>query len=334
MTDIDDIENELGPQPQGVYANVRVRLDILEARINNPLAPAPGIIEFISNPVMFNPDGVTISTGVGAPTSLSLPGSLYLRQDGYEATLYSYTDGYGWLPVSGQGGGGGGLPPTSGYQYAVLMENPANSPVFSRLTQDMVLPSYTISLSGGTLVEVSQTVNAPAFTATYNRTPGTAVLTDSQGNTPKNVIATPTAFTSNFNFTKNTFGATVVFTLTSMDGYGVTKTANTTYTWAQKTYHGVAAAGQTGQTFIKSLTGVLGTSIGFSFTDNAGPTQKIYYASRAAYGTPTFTVGGFAGGFTLVSNSIAVTNNFGFTENYQLWESDNLGLGSTTVVVS
>ena len=330
--EVDDIIEELGPTPQGVYASVRVRLDILEARINNPLAPAPGIIEFISNPVMFYPDGNTISTGVGPPTSLSLPGSLYLRQDGY-VTLYTYTDGYGWGEIMG-GGGGGDLPPTSGNQFAVLMENPGNNLVFARLTQDMILPTYTITLSGGTLVEVSQTVTTPGFTATYNRTPSTAVLTDSEGNAPKNVIGTPTSFNSNFNFTKNTFGATVTFTLTSTDGYGVSKTATTTYTWAQKTYHGVGPAGQTGEAFIESLTGVLDTNIGFSFTDNAGPTQKIYYASRAAYGTPTFTVGGFSGGFTLVSNSISVTNAFGFTENYQLWESDNLGLGSTTVVVS
>jgi hypothetical protein len=333
--EVDDIIEELGPDPQGVYASVRVRLDILEARINNPLAPAPGIIEFLSNPVMIYPDGVTIATGTGAPSSLSIPGSLYLRQDGY-ISLYSYSDGYGWLPVMGGSGGGGGgsLPPTSGNQFAVLMENPANVPMFARLTQDMILPTYTIALAGGTLVEVSQTVNTPAFTASYNRTPSSAVLTDSEGNTPKNVIATPNSFSSNFNFTKNSFAAAVVFTLTSTDGYGVSKNTTTTYTWGQKTYHGVAAAGQTGQTFIKSLTGVLSTSIGFNFTDNAGPTQKIYYASRAAYGTPTFTVGGFSGGFTLVSNSISVTNTYGFTENYQLWESDNLGLGSTTVVVS
>lgn len=108
LTDeVDEIQEELGPDPQGVYASVRVRLDILEARINNPLAPNPGIIEFLSNPVMFYPDAVTIATGSGPPGSSSLPGSLYLRQDGY-ISLYSYTDGYGWQPIMGGSGGGGG----------------------------------------------------------------------------------------------------------------------------------------------------------------------------------------------------------------------------------
>jgi len=390
LTDeVDDIQEELGPNPQGVYASVRVRLDILEARINNPLAPAPTV----TNPFIIGNSGVTISAGSGAPNTSPVPGSLYLREDGY-ITLYSFIDGYGWSPISGSGGGGGGgsqnlsqvlslgnatgghnilltagdnISGTDGYvrlngniinnsltansvvatrsdkslksispigqQYSVLMETPVGNLTFSNITQDMISPSFLITLSGGQLVEVGTTVTTPSFTATYNRTPTTAVLTDSDGNAPKNVISSPTLFNSNFNFTKNTFGAGVTFTLTAGDGV-VSKTATTTYTWCQKTYHGVGAPGQNTAAFILSLTGVLDTNIGFVFTDNAGPSQKIYYASRAAYANPTFTVGGFVGGFTLVSNSIAVTNSHGITENYQLWESDNLGLGLTTVTVS
>lgn len=95
---VNTIETELGPQPYGVYPNIRVRLDILEARINNHLLPAPSV----NNPFIIGNDGVTIETGDGYPTANRVPGSLYLREDGYSTdTLYSRSvDGY-WNSVNG-----------------------------------------------------------------------------------------------------------------------------------------------------------------------------------------------------------------------------------------
>lgn len=95
------IETELGVTPSGVYADVRTRLDILETRINNPLVPAPDVL----NPFFISGTGVTIQTGSHDPNTLALPpasaGSLFLRQDGYsDQSLYTFgTDGY-WHQVS------------------------------------------------------------------------------------------------------------------------------------------------------------------------------------------------------------------------------------------
>lgn len=99
------VEIELGILPSGVYATVRTRLDILEARINNPYAPAPNV----TNPFFIGNDGVTISTGDGAPTSNMVDGSLYLRMDGTSSTgVYTHQDGY-WsvlgAAISGNAGG-------------------------------------------------------------------------------------------------------------------------------------------------------------------------------------------------------------------------------------
>lgn len=89
---VESIEHELGITPSGVYSDVRVRLDILEARINNPFAPAPSV----ENPFFIGNDGVSISTGDGYPTENRLSGSLYLRKDGYnnEGLYATRPDGY------------------------------------------------------------------------------------------------------------------------------------------------------------------------------------------------------------------------------------------------
>lgn len=97
---IEAIEQAMGLLPMGIYASIRTRLDILEARINNPYAPAPTS----TNPFFVGNTGVTIQAGVGDPTVLNvyaIPGSLYLRQDGYFGqSLYSFcADGY-WHAVS------------------------------------------------------------------------------------------------------------------------------------------------------------------------------------------------------------------------------------------
>jgi len=77
---VDTIEAILGINPFGVYANVRVRLDILEARINNPNSPAPNV----TNPFYIDGyGGVSVSVGDGYPTEDRVDGSLYLRRDGY-----------------------------------------------------------------------------------------------------------------------------------------------------------------------------------------------------------------------------------------------------------
>lgn len=70
-----------------------------------------------------------------------------------------------------------------------------------------------------------------------------------------------------------------------------------------------------------------------NFDANAGATQRIAYALPKSYGTPNFKVGGFDGGFSLAA-TIDFTNASDYTESYNVWLSDNTGLGSTLVNVS
>lgn len=92
---IQSIQKNLGVVPGGVYADARVRLDILEARINNPLEPYPTV----ENPFIIGNSGISISTGSGPPTENLLDGSLYLRQDGSpDQGLYARRNG-AWVRI-------------------------------------------------------------------------------------------------------------------------------------------------------------------------------------------------------------------------------------------
>lgn len=69
-----------------------------------------------------------------------------------------------------------------------------------------------------------------------------------------------------------------------------------------------------------------------AFNINAGNDKYIYYCFPAKWGTPTFNVGGFDGGFNLV-DTISFTNSKGYIESYVIWRSDNPNLGTQTIIV-
>lgn len=194
---------------------------------------------------------------------------------------------------------------------------------------------FTATLAGGGIIEVSQTSTNPAFTATYSLTPTSATLSDSDLNL-QDVTSTPSSFSSDYSFTKNNFGDSVTFTLTAVKGTS-TESPTATLSWGQKLYWGVGPAALSGASFILTYTtgDLLSLTRTASFSVTPGLTDKIYFACRAGYGTGTavFVVGGFEGGFTFMG-TFSHTNAYGFIENYDLYESDNVNLGATTVSVS
>ena len=84
---------------------------------------------------------------------------------------------------------------------------------------------------------------------------------------------------------------------------------------------------------VSAGTTILSNSKARSFTVNAGTGEYIYYSYPSRVGTASFTVGGFAGGFQLISTE-SHTNSAGYTENYYIYRSDNSSLGSIKVTVS
>ena len=194
--------------------------------------------------------------------------------------------------------------------------------------------NITSFATSSTLVQVSGALNTPAFTAAHTLTPTTLSLTDSEGTPAKNVVGTPTSFSSNGSFTKNLPNATVVFTLTGGDGI-TTDTATRTVTWCNRVYYGAAVPGVFNEAFVEALSSsALQTSGNRTFTLASGPTQKKYFAFPTRLGGATVVIGGFTYSWTVISTTISVTNSDGYTENYTLIESENLGVPSETIAIT
>ena len=93
-------------------------------------------------------------------------------------------------------------------------------------------------------------------------------------------------------------------------------------------YPGIYYGSGISQPPIQSMGRVLLPSRSCKITVNAEPNEYIWILLPINYGNPTFTVGGFSGGFQKVgSTSYKITN-------YNIWRSDNHSLGNTTINIS
>jgi len=233
----------------------------------------------------------------------------------------------------GNAGGGSGLPPVTGNDGYALIEV-GGVPAFRPIRQSYILPVFGINSFGGPagVLEVGQTLTNPAFTATYSQAPSSASVVDNAGNPVLDVSLTPTAFTYLHGYTRTGNNSGVTWTLSAALGLE-NGTRSVSTTWRPRLYYGVGVAGGSDETFIKALAGqTLSASRNITFTVSPGSGQYIYYAAPTSYGTPTFFVGTFEGGFNFIG-TVAVTNAHGVTQNYDLWRSANANLGTTTVQV-
>lgn len=128
--------------------------------------------------------------------------------------------------------------------------------------------------------------------------------------------------------------ATQSFTVSATDERGAVASATTTVRFLNGVYYGKLASGaELNSAAILGLSRKLQSAKALTFTVDAGDGEQISYALPTRYGTPVFKVGGFEGGFYL-AETFLFTNASGYVESYDVWLSDNAGLGSTTVEVS
>lgn len=179
--------------------------------------------------------------------------------------------------------------------------------------------------------EKGSSISEVTLTWTLNKTP--TALTLAQGsNTAETLGVEETSKTINL---ATPITANTSFTLSATDERDLTVSKSTTINFINGVYYGVLAfseASEITNEVLLAMTKTLKSGRTGSFTVNADTDQKIIYAFPTSYGTPTFNVGGFDGGF-VKATTFEFTNASGYTESYDVWASVNAGLGSTTVTV-
>lgn len=292
-----------------------------------------------------NEDGS--GAGTNAPSYDRSDCSAYLVVDNAKIDMPAQVVPVEPVLVVPSGGGGGSLPPLTGQQFAVLMEDPVGVVSWRRLTQDMLLPGFTATLTPSFSLtrEVGSTLVQPAFTASYNRPAASATLNDGTGAIPLTLPATAFAYDGSdtlpvTNYTKSVVGQTVTWTLSAFETGGPAKTSSVTATWRPLVFFDVAVPpGVFDEAFIESLTGTA-LAAGFARTIAFGAgsgTKKLYYAFPSSFGTPSAFIDqstSFPVPFTKVASGVSVTNAFGVTLGYDVWESDNFLVAAVTIVVS
>lgn len=172
-------------------------------------------------------------------------------------------------------------------------------------------------------VEMGSTVDTVVLNWNCNKTPEELTL-DGQGIDAS--LKTKTIESAGIKANKT-------YTLKAVDERDAEATKTTAITFLNGVYWGVGADQSSfDSAFILGLTKGLQSNKVKTFTVNAGASQHIYYAIPTRYGTPAFKVGGFEGGFAKAA-TIDFTNASGYMESYDIWKSDNAGLGNTTVEV-
>lgn len=198
-------------------------------------------------------------------------------------------------------------------EYKKMIEDLAYVPI--------AINSFTNNVN---TVEMGSTVTAVTLSWTLNKEPESQKVDGAAvDKTARSKALTGQSITAN-----------KTFTLEATDERGKKVTKTTAITFQNGVYWGVANnATLFDSAFILALAKGLQASKAKTFTVNAGAGKHIYYALPSRYGKPNFNVGGFDGGFGKVG-TIQFTNASGYTEAYDIYKSDNAGLGSTTVKAS
>jgi hypothetical protein len=231
-------------------------------------------------------------------------------------------------------------PPTiTGGQYgSVLIWNGSQYAV-RNLTQDDIAPGFTINSFGASqVVEVGAQIVAPVLTASYNATPASATVTNTDGFNSPYTLANPYTSTgsaySTTTFQHNTVNAVTSFTLSATSVNGVVKTAGASFEWEARMFIGTGAAGSAatatatagntatlGNGSVLANQGLFSTAQGQVFPVTASG-NKIYLLITGLYTSFTDLVANQPFAFN-AGQSLTFINQQGAHVSMYLYESTN-----------
>lgn len=180
------------------------------------------------------------------------------------------------------------------------------------------------SLSGGGTYEIGSSVDSVTLKWTYSAEPVEQYINNEKLDINLRTITLSGPFTSNKTFILKVIGEEEEVVIKSVS-----------INFVYPVYYGVSTSRLIYfNDFILNLDNKrLSNSKMCAFTVTTSEGEYIYFAQPTSYGTPTFSVGGFEGGFEL-ARTIQFTNSSGYTTTYSIYKSVQSELGSTTVEVT
>ena len=161
------------------------------------------------------------------------------------------------------------------------------------------------------------------FSWSFNKTPAVVTFAGNDQNATQTGSATIRATASSH--------TTQTYTLYGKYKEGETATRSLSVNFRNKYYYGCAAEpSSVNSLFIKTLSSEWANAKTFSFTPNCTSGKYVWYAYPKRFGTVVMWMGGFQGGFE-DPQTVSVTNDSGFTEDYYVYRSMNKGLGNPLI---
>ena len=246
--------------------------------------------------------------------------------------------------VGSQGGTGpqglAGYPALSGVDYAVIMEHPIGVVAWVKMTSAMLGAVFSGSMAlSVTVYECGATLTNPSFTCAYSDTPDSASIADAEANSV--VLTAPfTSGTLTQTYTKTGVNDSELFTLTSAKGAVISSPTATAY-WQPKVGFGsLADSGVYDSAFVTSII-ALGSALAgarqrtISYNSTTG--QYMWYVIPTSYGGTADNFidasTGWPSGFSKVATGVSRTNTYGVAITYDVWRSDQSGLGAVNITV-
>ena len=188
------------------------------------------------------------------------------------------------------------------------------------------IKSFNISIDK--VLEKGKIINECVLNWSYNKTIQEQTLTINSSVIPLSINDSTYSYS-------NTISDNTSFTLRAKDERDKIVNSTINIVYYNKIYWGTSSSITYNNSFLLNElnNSTLSDNINRTIQVNATLNQYIYYAIPSRLGTPVFKVGGFEGGFSKVS-TILFTNIYNFTENYDIYRSDNVNLGDITVVIS
>lgn len=187
------------------------------------------------------------------------------------------------------------------------------------LYEVIVIQSFS---AGATQYDLGRQLTA----LTFNWSLSKGIVSQTLTGPPEMTPVTLTAGQRSVSVSLANLSSNATFTLTVDDGTNTVQ-SNFSIQFNNRNFFGDAVIpGTINSAFLLSLQSILKSNRSHSYNTEATGSQYNWYCFPTRYGTPTFYYNGFVGSFSKIQ-TLSFTNAYGYTEDYEIYRSDNPDIG-------